>query len=67
MGSFAPVPGLGRDEVERLVDLTCRPILYELAARGSPFTGTLFAGLMLTADGPRVLTPWHEAKAAAAA
>ena len=55
MGSFAPVPGLGSDEVERLVDLTCRPILDELAARGSPFTGTLFAGLMLTADGPRVL------------
>ncbi len=55
MGSFAPVPGLGSDVVERLVDLTCRPILDELAARGSPFTGTLFAGLMLTADGPRVL------------
>ena len=38
-----------------LVDLTCRPVLAELAARGQPFVGTLFAGLMLTADGPRVL------------
>ena len=38
-----------------LVDLTCRPIVAELAARGHPFVGTLFAGLMLTADGPRVL------------
>jgi phosphoribosylamine--glycine ligase len=55
MGSFAPVPGLSRDEVERLVDLTCRPVLAELAARGHPFIGVLFAGLMLTADGPRVL------------
>jgi phosphoribosylamine--glycine ligase len=55
MGSYAPVPGLSRDEVERLVELTCRPVLAELAARGRPFIGVLFAGLMLTADGPRVL------------
>ena len=55
MGSLAPVPGLGDDEVEELVDLTCRPVLAELAARGHPFVGTLFAGLMLTPAGPRVL------------
>lgn len=55
MGSYAPVPGIDRAEVERLVDLACRPVLAELAARGAPFVGTLFAGLMLTADGPRVL------------
>ena len=55
MGSFAPVPGFGEDEIEELVDLTCRPVLAELAARGHPFIGTLFAGLMLTPDGPRVL------------
>ena len=55
MGSFAPVPGLGADEIEELVDLACRPVLAELAARGHPFIGTLFAGLMLTPEGPRVL------------
>jgi phosphoribosylamine---glycine ligase len=55
MGSYAPVPGFDEDEVERLVDLTCRPVVAELAARGHPFVGTLFAGLMLTADGPKVL------------
>jgi phosphoribosylamine--glycine ligase len=55
MGSFAPVPGLGVAEVEKLVDLACRPVLAELAARGHPFVGTLFAGLMLTPAGPRVL------------
>ena len=52
MGSFAPVPGLGADEIEELVDLACRPVLAELAARGHPFIGTLFAGLMLTPEGP---------------
>ena len=55
MGSYAPVPGLDAVDVEELVDLTCRPVLAELAARGAPFIGTLFAGLMLTGDGPRVL------------
>ena len=55
MGSFAPVPGYGDEEIEELVELACRPVLAELAARGRPFIGALFAGLMLTAEGPRVL------------
>jgi len=55
MGSYAPVPGFDADAIEELVDLTCRPVLAELAARGQPFVGTLFAGLMLTPAGPRVL------------
>jgi phosphoribosylamine--glycine ligase len=53
MGSFAPA-GLDVDEAA-LVDSCVRPVLVELARRGSPFVGTLFAGLMLTPDGPRVL------------
>jgi phosphoribosylamine--glycine ligase len=53
MGSFAPV-AVDRDEAE-LVETCIRPVLDELAGRGSPFVGTLFAGLMLTSDGPRVL------------
>ena len=48
-------PGTATEEIEELVELACRPVLAELAARGRPFTGVLFAGLMLTADGPRVL------------
>ena len=55
MGSYAPVPGLGADVVDELVELVHRPILEELQRRGAPFVGLLFAGLMLTADGPRVL------------
>jgi phosphoribosylamine--glycine ligase len=55
MGSFSPVAGLGEREVEELVDRIHRPVLEELARRGSPFQGVLFAGLMLADDGPRVL------------
>ena len=55
MGSFAPSPDLGRDEVAGLLATCVRPVLAELADRGSPFVGTLFVGLMLTPDGPRVL------------
>jgi phosphoribosylamine--glycine ligase len=55
MGSYSPVPSVGPDEVEELVDTVHRPVLRELAERGAPFQGLLYAGLMLTEDGPRVL------------
>ena len=55
MGSYSPVPRLSDADVDELVDLVCTPVLHELARRGSPFSGVLFGGLMLTADGPRVL------------
>jgi phosphoribosylamine---glycine ligase len=55
MGSYSPVPGLGEPEVEELLETVHRPVLAELAQRGSPFSGLLYAGLMLTDDGPRVL------------
>jgi len=55
MGSYSPVPLLGPGEAEELVDVVHRPVIAELARRGSPFVGVLFAGLMLTETGPKVL------------
>ncbi len=51
MGAYSPVPL----DAEEIVELVHRPVLAELAARGAPFVGTLFAGLMVTDDGPKVL------------
>jgi phosphoribosylamine--glycine ligase len=51
MGSYSPVAA----DVESLVEAIHQPVLDELAARGTPFVGVLFAGVMLTGDGPRVL------------
>ena len=53
MGAFSPVPGA--PDLDELVDAVHRPVAAELARRGAPFTGLLYAGLMLTPDGPRVL------------
>ena len=50
-----PCPDLDDDLLALLLETCVRPTLAELARRGTPFVGTLFAGLMLAADGPRVL------------
>ncbi|MBA2475053.1 MAG: phosphoribosylamine--glycine ligase [Actinobacteria bacterium] len=55
MGSFSPVPALPAHRVAEIVETVHRPVLEELARRGTPFVGLLYAGLMLTDDGPRVL------------
>jgi phosphoribosylamine---glycine ligase len=55
MGSYSPVPGIGPAEIEELLETVHRPVLAELSRRGAPFIGVLYAGLMLTDSGPRVL------------
>jgi phosphoribosylamine--glycine ligase len=55
MGAYSPVEDLPDDQAAALVATIHRPILAELARRGSPFRGALYAGLMLTDDGPVLL------------
>jgi phosphoribosylamine---glycine ligase len=55
MGSYSPVPGFEGGRAEELAALVHRPIVATLAERGTPFRGVLYAGLMMTADGPKVL------------
>jgi phosphoribosylamine---glycine ligase len=55
MGLYSPVPGIDAADVEELIDTVHRPVVRELASRGAPFRGLLYAGLMLTDSGPRVL------------
>ena len=55
MGAYAPV-SLGSPEmVEDITEQILLPTLASLRAAGAPFTGLLYAGLMLTSDGPRVV------------
>jgi phosphoribosylamine--glycine ligase len=55
MGSYSPVPGIDRALVEEMVRTIHQPVIDELRHRGIPFHGCLYAGLMLTAQGPLVL------------
>ncbi len=55
MGAYAPVPDVTTDEVEEMRRTILQPAVEELARRGTPFVGVLYAGLMLTARGPFVL------------
>jgi phosphoribosylamine--glycine ligase len=55
MGSYSPVPGFDPARVAELCAAVHQPVVDELRRRGTPFHGILYAGLMLTADGVRVL------------
>jgi phosphoribosylamine---glycine ligase len=55
MGAYSPVADLPDPAVDDIVERFHRPILAELVRRGSPFRGALYAGLILTADGPVLL------------
>jgi phosphoribosylamine--glycine ligase len=55
MGAFSPVPEVPDELIERIRAEVHQPVVDELARRGTPFHGVLYAGIMLTADGPKVL------------
>jgi len=55
MGSYSPVPGFGLASTDGIADDVHRPIVDLMGTRGVPYHGVLYAGLMITPDGPRVL------------
>ena len=55
MGAYSPAPILPYNEAEAMADTVIRPILAALAKDGHPFVGVLYAGLMMTENGPKVL------------
>jgi phosphoribosylamine--glycine ligase len=55
MGAYSPPAGVDDDLVARVTDTALVPAVRELARRGHHYRGVLYAGLMLTPDGPRVL------------
>jgi len=55
MGAYCPAPVLGPEEETFVVEHVLLPAVRGLAAEGAPYRGVLYAGLMLTPEGPRVL------------
>jgi phosphoribosylamine---glycine ligase len=55
MGSYSPVPGFDSERTQEIARVAHQPIVDELRRRGTPFHGVLYAGLMMTAAGPKVL------------
>ncbi|WP_366535872.1 phosphoribosylamine--glycine ligase, partial [Streptococcus agalactiae] len=55
MGAYAPVPHLPQSVVDTAVETIVKPVLEGMIAEGRPYLGVLYAGLILTADGPKVI------------
>jgi len=55
MGSYSPVPAVGKEVLADLSAMVHQPIVDLMARRGHPFHGVLYAGLMMTPGGPKVL------------
>jgi phosphoribosylamine--glycine ligase len=55
MGAYAPVPDIDPELIEEIRRSVLQPTIDGMAARGTPYIGILYAGLILTPDGPKVL------------
>ncbi len=55
MGAYSPAPVMTPEIERRVLDEIARPVIAEMARRGTPYRGVLYVGLMITADGPRVV------------
>ncbi|NLV97785.1 MAG: phosphoribosylamine--glycine ligase, partial [Desulfovibrionales bacterium] len=55
MGAYSPAPIVGPNQYETMANLCIRPILQHMADQGHPFVGILYAGIMMTKNGPMIL------------
>lgn len=55
MGAYAPVPHLSKAIVDQSIETIVKPVLKGMIAEGRPYLGILYAGLIVTADGPKVI------------
>lgn len=55
MGAFSPVPWVDEDLEQIVIEEIVKPVAHEMIENGTPYTGVLYSGLMLTADGPQVI------------
>ena len=55
MGCYSPMPGMSSADLDELMDLAVHPTVEELKKRGIDYRGVLFAGFMMTKDGPKLL------------
>ena len=55
MGAYSPAPVLDDETHGRVMDTIIRPVLDKMAREGTPYEGVLYAGVMLTADGPKLI------------
>ena len=55
MGAYSPVPQIPQSVVDEAIETIVRPTVKAMADEGTPFTGILYAGLIATADGPKVI------------
>ncbi|MCS7253007.1 MAG: phosphoribosylamine--glycine ligase [Armatimonadota bacterium] len=55
MGAYCPVPAIDEALFERIIETIIKPTVAAMAGEGRPYKGVLYAGLMLTVEGPKVL------------
>ena len=55
MGAYAPVPFIGKEETAEIENEIIKPVLKAMRELGCPFIGCLYAGLMMTEEGPKVV------------
>lgn len=55
MGAYSPVPQISQHTIDTAIDTIIRPVTQAMVDEGTPFTGILYAGLIATEDGPKVI------------